>query len=546
MGSWPGRSATIVGAVLIASQAGADAPQGMPHRSWQLQDFDREHVLATIPKAAGAGMNRIQLSHAIVMEAERLWEGDRHAERLALIRDAVRLAHEHRLKVDMWTHELSGVPEDRFRDPQSGRPRLDADLWAWVGRKYEKVFELVPDLDGIVLTFAETAHALHEESVVSDKTPSERVAEMIRVIHRVCVRHDKLLMIRTFVHHPDELEKVHAAVRAVAGEIGGRGHIVVMSKCVPHDWHPFYPFNPVLGDVEGLPQVMEIDLGQEYTGHSFVLHCEVDYVKTCIDYARSKGLIGAVARIERYDHHALGTPNEVNLYAFGRVLDDPDVTPERIWSEWAGQRYGEAAAPHVIRALRRTYDITNLMYFPLEHWVTWHSRFTDWKGTTSELMHAANRKWIKSPKAYMDFDELVTPNPDTLVRIDHEKQLARKLAELSLADLATARPHLADGDYNELKHYLELSRDGVEVFRLHHLAYFGKRMLDAGIASGRLSAGEREDLARNISGFVDELEEWAETIQTRYGKDVFVPRPDHIRSFVHEMREQLNEVRGER
>ena len=43
-----------------------------------------------------------------------------------------------------------------------------------------------------------------------------------------------------------------------------------------------------------------------------------------MNHCRRKGIVGAVARVDRLrGNRALGTPNEVNLFAFNRLLDDP-------------------------------------------------------------------------------------------------------------------------------------------------------------------------------------------------------------------------------
>ena len=97
---WP---AVVLTALVAATLARARV---LPHRSWQFLDSNWEHMAAAIPKAKAAGMNRIQLSHRIIMDAEQLWERKGHAQRLALVRKAIELAHANGLKVDMWTHEL--------------------------------------------------------------------------------------------------------------------------------------------------------------------------------------------------------------------------------------------------------------------------------------------------------------------------------------------------------------------------------------------------------------------------------------------------------
>ena len=68
-----------------------------------------------------------------------------------------------------------------------------------------------------------------------------------------------------------------------------------------------------------------------------------------------------------------------------------------------------AAAPYLIRALRRTYEITNLTYFPLEYWIADHSREPSWAYAVGHLVSRQNAKWIPSPKQILARDDLLAP-----------------------------------------------------------------------------------------------------------------------------------------
>lgn len=532
---------TVVSLLLVAVTAAAEPPasaQVLAHRSWQFQDPDWAYLQQAIPRAAAAGMNRIQLSHRIVMDAEELWEGDGAAGRLERFRNCAKLARQHGLKVDMWTHELSGLPKDRFRG-EGGKPVLSDELWDWVAAKYAKLFGLVPELDGLVLTFAETDYSVYKDSVISDLPRPRRVARLIEVMADACRKHDKLLIVRTFVYEPSEIDSLREALAAIAATAERTHNILVMTKCVPHDWTPYYPFNPLLGDVSGLPQIVEIDLGQEFTGLSRILHCEVDYVKYVMDHARGRGVVGGVARVERIEHHALDTPNEVNIHAFSRLLQEPGLSAEALWREWASRRYGEKVASHVIRALEPTFDITNLTYFPLEYWIVNHSLVPDWRYAFGHITSRQNAKWIPSPRQLAARDELLRPTAATLIKIDAEKDAARRLAALSLSALDEARDDLADADYRELKRYLELGRDNVEVFRAHNLAMFTLLHLEHRKAAGDADETEIARIRKDVETQIDALLKWADWMEKTYGAEIYPGNPARIRAFADEVAKRL-------
>lgn len=539
---WIAISMLSTGPMLFAAGADESAKTStvLEHRSWQFQDADWDYLQRAIPQAAAAGMNRIQLSHNIVMDAEQLWEGDDAPGRLELVRNCVKLAKQHGLKVDMWTHELSGLPSGRFRGPTGGKPMLSPELWDWVAAKYDKLFGLVPDLDGLVLTFAETDHSVYKDAVISDLPRARRVARLIEVIADACKKHDKLLLVRTFVYEPAEIESIREALAEVAATAARTGNIVVMTKCVPHDWTPYYPFDPLLGNVSGLPQIVEIDLGQEFTGLSAILHCEVDYVRYVMDHARARGVIGGVARVERMEHHALGTPNEVNIHAFDRLLHEPALSADALWREWAVKRYGEKAATRVINALRPTFDITNLTYFPLEQWIVHHSLVPRWSYAHSHILSRNNAKWIPTPHQLAARDELLRPTAATLIKIDAEKEAARRLAESSLAELDRAKPDLADADYQQLERYLELGKANVEVFRAHNMTMFTFLHLQYRKSAGDTTADELAAIRTDVEKYLASLRQWADKMERIYGQDIFPGNPARLRSFAAEVEKRMN------
>lgn len=507
-------------------------PQALAHRSWQFQEPNWETLSADIPRAASMGMNRIQLSHRIVMDAEELWERRGHEERLALVRKCITLAHRHGLSVDMWTHEISGLPLE-FREGR--RARLSPELWQWLDAKYEKLFSLVPDLDGLVLTFAETDFPIHKDaSVISELSPVQRFVKLMDILSSVCARHHKTLMVRTFVYEPHEIAWIGQALSEMAEHLQERGNVTVMTKCVPHDWHPYYPYNPLLGNVGGLPQVVEIDLGQEYTGRNRLLHYEVEYVKHALEHARSKGVVGAVARVERYAYRALGTPNEVNLHAFSRLLDDASPSPETLMREWLAARYGEAAAPHMPAVLRPTFQSTNMTLYTLGEWTSNHSELPSWDYAVGHVRDRAVALWVSSPGAELNRARLLHPDWETIAAVEEEKNLAARLIGMSRDSLERARPHLKDEDYAELRDYLAFADLNVELFRRHALALLTTLAAE--------QAGSDEERARFRMGAEEhlaQLRNFADRMEEEYGAGATPGNPARARAFAEEAEHRL-------
>lgn len=510
----------------------------MTYRVWQFLDSDWEYLQRAIPRARQDDMNRIQLGQKIINNAHTLYKSP---ETLDLVRKATRLAHKHGLKVDIWTHELADVPGSLRKD---GKIVLNDALWQWLREKYARVFKLVPEVDGLVLTCAESQANIYSDRVASDLPPDARIAKLLGVMADICREHGKMLFVRTFVYMPGELQAMRRAVTTVADAVRDKGNVVIMSKCVPHDWSPFYPYDPTLGDTAGLPQVIEIDLGEEYTGLSHFLHCEVNYVHAVFRHCRMPAVVGAVARVDRdRDNRALGTPNEVNLYAFKRLTHDPSPTVDQLWAEWTEARYGREAAPYVIDALKATYDITNLAFYPLENCMQNHSGLCGWDYAHSHITLATPAKWIASPRHELARDELLHPTWITLTKIAAEKDAARRLAEKSLEILDRGREHLRPDDYRDLRRRLEFGRDVVEVCRYQNLAFEATlRYLNRvqGIDPGHETLDE---LRAEALEYIASLDQSADVMEQRHGHATRLGNPVDAHKYAAEMRGLIEKAR---
>jgi hypothetical protein len=528
-------SLLVFGSCLAATAPAASSPpagkDAMTYRVWQFLDNDWDYLRQAIPRAREDDMNRIQLGQKIISDVHTLYKSP---ETLDLVRKATHLAHQHGLKVDIWTHELADVPPSFRKD---GKVVLNDALWSWMRDKYDRVFRLVPDVDGLVLTCAESQANIYSDRVVSDLPPDARIAKLMSVMADICREHDKMLFVRTFVYMPGELQAMRRAVTTIADAVRDRGNVVVMSKCVPHDWSPFYPYDPTLGDTAGLPQVIEIDLGEEYTGLGRFLHCEVNYVHAVFRHCRLPNVVGAVARVDRdRDNRALGTPNEVNLYAFKRLTHDPSPTVDRLWTEWAEKRYGREAAPYAIDALKATYDVTNMAFFPLENCMQNHSGLCGWEYAFSHITLATPAKWIASPRHELARDELLHPTWITLTKINAEKDAARELAEKSLAILDRGRDHLQPEDYRDLRRRLEFGREVVEVCRYQNLAFeatlrYLNRTKGIGISHETL-----DELRGEALKYIDALDRSANIMEKRHGHETRLGNPLDAHKYADEMR----------
>ncbi len=529
------------------SQAPAPTEGELEYRGWCTLNGDLDYLSDFVARAKAAGMNRIQLSHGVVQpQVEAMLGGPRADEITGRVNAVCKQAHEAGIKVDMWVNELSSAPKEMM---DGNRIRLDAAYWKWLEGKYDKVFAKVPGVDGLVVTAWETRYAvINDSAVVSEKPPAERVAELAACFGRIAEKHDKQLIFRTFTYQPEQLAAMREGLIMAAEKSPQlKDRLWVMLKCVPADWMPYYPFNPALGNVGGLRQIVELDLGAEFSGQSVIPFEEVDYVKRVLDYGRSKGVQGAVARIDRFGNSALGTPNEVNVRAYSMLVKLPSLDTEPMLRNWAIEKYGAAAAVYVVRALERSFDINNIINCPLGEWVTNHSRLPGWQHAVGALEGWSLSHWIDSPATERSRDQFLHPTAALLTRLAEEKAAARRLCQESLDDVLQTRVILSASDYSELRGYFERMAVAIDAQDHAQQALFaawrmqGLPQVKPGNYSPEQSvqAEELMILRYQVLAQLAALGRMADQIEARYGADFLPARPADIRALRDDLVKRL-------
>jgi hypothetical protein len=301
--------------------------------------------------------------------------------------------------------------------------------------------------------------------VASSISPEKRVARLIDDMAAVCKRFGKDFFVRTFSYEPQELKYI------LAGLAECKSDVIVMSKCVPHDWQPFYPYNPAIGNVGGKRQIVEFDLGHEFTGLSTIPYICIDYVKRHLDYDISKGIIGAVFRIERLKWRAVDTPNQAVIDVSTKLLLDPSADPHKLYKQWLAERYPKEAVPHLYSAFMRTPEIVEKGFFVLGFWVTNHSRLPSYDYARKSLYGRTTTKWDPSTKPIEQL--LHNPTRETLAKITAEKNEALKQADAAINDIEKAKPYLAPKDYDYLAELFRREKAMVVVWKTAMEVSFG-------------------------------------------------------------------------
>src|SRR5262249_34410840 len=124
-----------------------------------------------------------------------------------------------------------------------------------------------------------------------------------------------------------------------------RDNVMLQVKTGPIDFQPREPFHPLFGTMKRTPLVAELQVTQEYLGHSNHLVFLAPMWKEFLDadtfasgpestVAKQFAGIAAVANtgdeVNWCGHHFA----QANWYAYGRLAWDPDLTAATIADEW--------------------------------------------------------------------------------------------------------------------------------------------------------------------------------------------------------------------
>ena len=253
-----------------------------------------------------------------------------------------------------------------FASPQivGGLPTfdpVDAGVAAWWKHKVDELYRAVPDLAGFVLK-------ADSEGRAGPSSYGRTHADAANAVARALAPHGGLLLYRGFVydHHMDWRNLKNDRARAAYDnfhDLDGRfdANVVVQIKHGPIDFQVREPASPLFAALEKTNQAIELQITQEYMGQARHTVFLVPMWKEALDFdlqARGestpvKALVsgkvfhrptGGFAGVSNVglDENWFGNHlSQANLYGFGRLAWDPDLTSHRIVKEWTRLTFGD-------------------------------------------------------------------------------------------------------------------------------------------------------------------------------------------------------------
>jgi alpha-glucuronidase len=241
-----------------------------------------------------------------------------------------------------------------------------ADFWK---NKVDEIYKVIPDFGGFVLK-------ADSEGRIGPSAYKRTHADAANVIARPLIPHGGVLFYRGFVYdnRMDWRELKNDRARAAYDNFASldgkfEDNVIIQIKHGPIDFQVREPASPLFGALEKTSQAIELQITQEYFGQGHHMVFLVPMWKETLDFDMhakgpgtpvkslvsgkvfnrpNSGYVGVsnVGLDDNWYGHQL---SQANLYGYGRLAWNPDLTSKQIIDEWTMQTFNHD--PVVLRTM---------------------------------------------------------------------------------------------------------------------------------------------------------------------------------------------------
>ena len=254
------------------------------------------------------------------------------------------------------------LKETKTADP------LDASVARWWKRKAKEIYKLIPDFGGFLVK-------ANSEGQPGPGDYHRSHADGANMLADALAPYGGIVMWRCFVYGaiatPHSQRENHIATPHSQREKGEdrvkqavsefkpldghfRPNVILQTKNGPLDFQPREPYSPIFDQIKQTPNMVELQITQEYLGQSRHLVYLAPMWKEFFSMVKPEGLkgIAGVANIgldrNWCGHHF----SQANWYAFGRLAWNPELSSGQIAEEWIRQTFTtHQAAVHVLSVM---------------------------------------------------------------------------------------------------------------------------------------------------------------------------------------------------
>ena len=228
---------------------------------------------------------------------------------------------------------------------------LDPEVIAWWAAKTDEIYRAVPDLGGFIVK-------ADSEGRVGPSVYARTHADAASVVARALKPHGGLIFYRGFVYDNkmdwrnlknDRARAADDNFRALDGKFDN--NVVIQIKNGPIDFQVREPVSPLFGTLAKTKEAIELQITQEYMGQARHAVFLVPMWKEALDFdlrvndraAPVKSQVSAIVGVSNagMDNNWFGNHmSQANLYGFGRLAWNPDLSARQIAGEWTRLTFG--------------------------------------------------------------------------------------------------------------------------------------------------------------------------------------------------------------
>lgn len=225
---------------------------------------------------------------------------------------------------------------------------FDPEVVKWWNAKVKEIYTSIPDFGGFLVK-------ANSEGQPGPQDYGRTHADGANMLADALKPYNGIVMWRAFVYSPEEKDRAKQAYLEFMPFDGQfRDNVIIQVKNGPVDFQPREPFSPLFGAMKKTSVMAELQVTQEYLGHSIHLVFLAPMWEECLQsdtYQEGQG--STVARctdgsIYTQKHTAIaGVANigldanwcghhfaQANWYAFGRLAWNNALKSEKIADEW--------------------------------------------------------------------------------------------------------------------------------------------------------------------------------------------------------------------
>ena len=223
------------------------------------------------------------------------------------------------------------LKETKTADP------LDKSVAKWWKKKAKEIYKLIPDFGGFLVK-------ANSEGQPGPGDFGRTHADGANMLADAVKPYGGIIMWRCFVYGAnhkgeDRVKQAVSEFKPLDGQF--RDNVILQTKNGPLDFQPREPYSPIFDQIKQTPNMVELQITQEYLGQSRHLVYLAPMWKEFFSFVSPKQLkgIAGVANIGKDRNWCGHHFSQANWYAFGRLAWNPDLSSEAIAKEWLEQTF---------------------------------------------------------------------------------------------------------------------------------------------------------------------------------------------------------------